>query len=560
MLKSLSVRNVVLIESLDIDFNVGFTVLSGETGAGKSILLNSLGLLLGGRTETSLIRSGADKLSVTGVFEVTSKNKIYSLAQKYGLDIDSDIIIKRIIATDGKNKILFNDQIITLKLLKELSQNLVEIHGQHDNQGLLDPANHCDILDTYGAYDNDIKNTQAAYTTYKNALKELETKEEKPQKIQEDEQNLRHWVDELKKANPQKEEETTLRARRTELMNAEKIIEKLNNAYACLNGETSIIDNIAKARNAISRANEIVNNKYIEIEQNLENALYNLNDSLEQIENSSADISLNQNEIDNIETRLFLLKDLAKKHHTEIEQLPEKLKELENLLNNIEADANNIDELKIKVKNLYDKYIKSAEILSKKRTAAAQKLDKNIMQELPPLKMEKAIFKTTIKRKAENGWNENGLDSICFEVSTNSDTPLGPLSRIASGGELSRFMLALKVNLAQQNTQETLIFDEIDAGIGGATAEAVGERLSRLSKSEQVFVVTHSPQVAACADEHYKVEKHIINGATTTKITRLDSLGKREEIARMLAGEKITQEARAAARVLLDKEPQPTLF
>ncbi len=560
MLKSLSIRNVVLIESLDIDFNMGFTVLSGETGAGKSILLSSLGLLLGNRTEVSLIRSGADRLSVTGIFEVSCVNKIYNLAQEYGLDIDGDIIIKRIITADGKNKILFNDQIITLKLLKELTQNLVEIHGQHDNQGLLDPATHRDILDAYGAYDNDIKNTQEAYLFYKNALKELEHKEKSLQKAQENEQNLRHWVDELKKANPQKEEEITLRTRRNELMNAEKIIDRLNSAYAYLNGEFSVADNIAKARNAISRANEIVNNKYVEIEQNLENALYTLNDTIEQIENYSTDISLNQNEIDNIETRLFLLKDLAKKHHTEIEQLPEKLKELEMLLSDIESNADDINELKTKVKNLYDKYIKNAEELSRKRIITAQKLDLNIMQELPPLKMEKAIFQTTIKKKTEDNWNETGLDSVSFEVSTNPDTPLGPLNKIASGGELSRFMLALKVNLAQQNTQETLIFDEIDAGIGGATAEAVGERLSRLSKSEQVFVVTHSPQVAACADEHYKVEKSVTNGVTTTRVTKLDASGKREEIARMLAGEKITEEARAAALALMNKEPQPTLF
>jgi len=560
MLKSLSIRNVVLIDSLDIDFSKGLVVLSGETGAGKSILLDSLGLLLGRRAETSLIRNGKDKLSVTGVFEASPENKIYALAQEYDLEIDGDIIIKRTITADGKNKILFNDQIITLKLLKELAENLIEIHGQHDNQGLLNPAYHGEILDNYGAYDKALKNTQESYITYKELLKEYTQKEELLNKARLDEQNLRHWVQELQKAAPQKGEEEELKQRRSELMNAEKIIDKLNSAYAVLNGANSVTDNVSKARNAISRANEIVNNKYAEIEQNLENALYAINDAIESIEASSADISLNQNEIDNIETRLYLLHDLAKKHRTEVDLLPEKLEELSLMLQNLEAGEDNLSDLKKEVSISREKYIKAAEELSQQRQKVGKNLDKNVLKELTPLKMEKAVFQTTITRKTEDSWSAKGWDNICFEVSTNPNTPLGPLNKIASGGELSRFMLALKVNLAQTNSQETLIFDEIDTGIGGATAEAVGERLSKLSKIEQVFVVTHSPQVASFSDEHFKVTKQTVDNITTTHLTKLDKKGKTEEIARMLAGETITNEARAAAQVLLDKEPQPTLF
>jgi len=560
MLKSLSIRNVVLIDSLDIDFSKGLIVLSGETGAGKSILLDSLGLLLGNRAETSLIRKGTDKLSVTGVFEVNQKNKIFEIAQEYDLDIDEELIIKRTITADGKNKILFNDQIITLKLLKELAQNLIEIHGQNDSQGLLNPAMHREILDTYGAYYKEAELVKTTYFAYKKAQQELKDKEEEINKARTDEENIKHWVQELQKVSPQKGEEESLNIRRHELMNAEKIIERLNSAYTNLNNGNSVIDSVAKARNAISKANEIVGNKYAEIEQNLENALYSLNDAVESIEACSSDISLNQNEIDNIETRLFTLRNLAKKHQTEVDMLPEKLQELSDSLQSLQDGEYNLNELRKEVDVLKANYIKNAEILSEKRKQTAQTLDENVLKELPPLKMEKAKFQTTIKTKEEENWSEKGWDSICFEVSTNPNTPFGPLNKIASGGELSRFMLALKVNLAQQSNEETLIFDEIDAGIGGATAEAVGERLSRLAKNEQVLIVTHSPQVAAFSDEHFKVTKNTVNNITTTTITKLNQEEKVEEIARMLSGEIITKEARAAALVLLNKEPQICLF
>lgn len=560
MLKTLSIRNVVLIDSLDIDFKEGLTVLSGETGAGKSILLDSLGLLLGNRSETTLVRTGADKLSVTGVFEVQPHNKIYEIAKEYDLEIDGDIIIKRIITAGGKGKILFNDQIITLKLLKEISQNLIEIHGQHDNQGLLNPATHCDILDSYGRYEKEIVAVQKAFTIYKATAKTLKEKEIALNKAKEDEENLRHWVQELEKLSPQKGEEENLRNRRSELMNAEKIIEKLNAAYSYLNGGNSVIEQISKAQNAISRANEIVNGKYTDIEQNIETALYSLNDAVECIEANSADISLNQSEIDDIETRLYALRSVAKKHQTEIDMLPEKLEELSEALYSLQNGEESLQELKAEVKLLREKYIESAGRLSEKRQQTARKLDENIMKELPPLKMEKAVFRTKVSPKDEREWSEKGWDTVCFEVSTNPNTPMGALNKIASGGELSRFMLALKVNLAQNSSQETLIFDEIDTGIGGATAEAVGERLARLGEKVQVMVVTHSPQVAAFSNEHFKVEKNTVENQTTTSLKKLDSIGKIEEIARMLAGEKITKEARAAAQVLVNKDKNLELF
>ncbi len=560
MLKSLSIRNVVLIESLDIDFSKGLTVLSGETGAGKSILLDSLGLLLGNRSEVSLIRSGADKLTVTGIFEINKDNNIHKLSEVYDLDINEEVIIKRVITQEGKNKIFFNDQPITLKLLKELSSNLIEIHGQHDNQGLLNPESHCEILDVYGKHDSLIEDLKSIYKKLKITQKELKNKEEEIEQFKQDEENISHWIKELEKASVKKGEEEELKIRRSELMNAEKIIDKLNIAYTSLNGSISVIEQITKARNAISKANEYVNGKYSNIEEVLENSLYNLNDIISEIENSSSDISLNQNEIDNIETRLFLLKDLAKKHRVEIDLLPNKLEELTDKLNNLQNKEEHLDELKETIKKLKQEYMIIAQKLSKSRQSSAEKLDKNMAKELPSLKMEKAKFKTNIATQSEEFWTETGWDKVCFEVSTNPNTPFGPLNKIASGGELSRFMLALKVNLTQTTQQETLIFDEIDIGIGGATAEAVGERLSRLSKCGQIFIVTHSPQVASFGDHHFKVEKISKDNTTTTHLIKLDENGKNEEIARMLAGEIITKEARAAASVLINKNTTDTLF
>lgn len=560
MLKSLSIRNVVLIDKLDIDFSNGLIVLSGETGAGKSMLLDSLNLLLGERSDSSLVRQGEDKLSVTGIFDVSKENKIHQIATEHCLDIDGDIIIKRIITSDGKNKILFNDQAITLKCLKELAQNLVEIHGQYDNQGLLNPITHCEILDNYGKYAPKQETVANIFKLYKQAEKDLEQKRQMLLKTRSDEENIKHWLEELERVNPQKGEEEKLKNRRNELMNAEKILEKLNTAYRSLNSGNPVVDSISKAHSALAKANEIVNNKYLEIEQNLENCMYNLNDAIEQIEVSLADISLNQNEIDSIETRLFLLRDLAKKHQTEVELLPEKKQELEIILQNIQEGEDNIKNLEQTVNVLKEKYISASKTLSECRKKTATELDKNIMQELSPLKMEKAIFQTLIKQKPEILWTANGWDDVSFTISTNPNTPMGPLNKIASGGELSRLMLALKVHLAGKNSQETLVFDEIDAGIGGATAEAVGERLSRLAQKQQVFVVTHSPQVAAFGDENFKVIKHTKNNVTTTSLNKLNSEDKLEEIARMLAGEKITNEARAAAQVLLNKDSQSTLF
>lgn len=551
MLKSLSIRNVVLIDKLDLDFQNGFSVLSGETGAGKSILLDSVGLLLGKRAEVGMIRGGCDKLSVCGSFEISDKKgELAALCAEYDLDFDHEIIIKRTLNQDGKGKIFFNDQPITQKLLKEIGSYLVEIHGQFDNQGLLNPATHLSVLDSYGAYPEKITALKTAFAVYKKAKDNRVNAEAKIAQAKADEDNLRHWVDEFQKMQPQENEQEELEEKRRQMMNAEKILENLDAAYKALN-QGGVQSALRQAQAAISRVNVLLNGKFDNIYSLLDTALVNADEAGEEIEAASNEVSLNQNELDAVEERLFALKALARKHNTTIEELPLVWQQMEESLRNLERGEDDIENLRKLEENAHKEYVKKATEVSQARLAAALRLDGKIQAELPDLKMEKARFMTQISTKPENQWNENGRDDVCFMVSTNPNTPYGSISKIASGGELARFMLALKVNLAQTSQVETMIFDEVDTGIGGATAQAVGEKLAKLGEQVQVLVVTHSPQVAAQSKYHYKVEKTTVDNVTTTSLRELSAAEKTEEVARMLSGEHITDEARAAAKVLI---------
>ena len=552
MLKTLSVRDVVLIDKLNLDFSDGLSVFSGETGAGKSILLDSLGLLLGNRAETGLIRTGAEKLSVSGVFEIKDKNNpFFALCKENELDVDDEIIIKRTLSRDGKGKIFLNDQPITARLLKELGAYLVEIHGQFDNQGLLNPATHLTVLDSYGGYVKNLEQTAATYQKYKTLQKQLMAAEQAYADAAKEEDNLRHWADELERAKIKPGEEEELNRKRTELMHAEKLIENLNLAYNSLQGR-DISNLIRKAQSALEKVNHLTENRFADIGEALDTALIQLDEAVSRIEEASSEINLNANEADAVEERLFALKALARKHACTIDSLPEVLKDFKNRLTALDKGGENIADLRRAVAAARREYMTQAEELSKLRTRTAATLDKAVMKELPPLKMERAVFATEITQLPENEWSGKGFDKVNFTVSTNPNSPRGALNKIASGGELSRFMLALKVNLSQKSSVETLIFDEVDAGIGGATAQAVGERLARLAGKVQVLVVTHSPQVASFSRRHFMVSKTTVDNVTTTKVHQLSAAEKKEEIARMLSGENITDEARAAADVLIN--------
>ena len=555
MLQSLSIRNVVLIDKLDLDFKSGLSVLTGETGAGKSILLDSLGLVLGNRAETSLIRQGEDKLSVTAQFSLQKQTPaLRALLNEYEIEADDELLIKRSLTRDGKGKIFINDQPAGAKLLKEIGKYLVEVHGQFDNQGLLNPANHLDVLDAYGAYKPLAERTAAAFAAYKKARAARQEAEKNIARAKEDEENLRHWVDELEKMNPRPDEEDELGKKRQEMMNAEKIIDSLNYAYGALTERADVQGAIRSAQSAMDKANTLVDGRYQTIIDMLDQALIDISETVNELEEVSHNVSLNQNELENIEERLYALRGLARKHNVAVSDLPQTLADFRNRLSTIELGEEGIAALRKAEDTAKLDYVKAANELSSARRAAALQLDNKVMSELPPLKMEKARFVTVVEKTDESGWSEKGFNNVYFTVATNPNSPQGPLNKIASGGELERFMLALKVNLAQSSSVATMIFDEVDAGVGGATAQAVGERLARLARDVQVLVVTHSPQVAACGNNHFKVEKSTADNVTTTTVRELTKIEKSEEIARMLAGEVITDAARAAAKVLIGAE------
>lgn len=551
MLRSLNISNVVLIDRLDIDFKSGFGVLTGETGAGKSILLDALGLILGKRAETSLIRKGSDKLTVTAVFDNIDDSEFQTLLSENDLEADSEIMIKRTLTTSGVGKIFFNDQPISVKLLKDIGKFLVEIHGQFDNQGLLNPANHIAVLDTFGNHDNLLLSCQTSYREYKTSVQKRILAERDVARAKEDEDNLKHWVAELEQLAPQIGEMDQLQIRRQELMHAEKIIENLNYAYLALTQGKDISSSLRAAQNGIDKANNYVGGKYDEIYASLDRALIEITDAIDQIETASSDIALNSSEQEQIDSRIFALKDVARKHNVSVDELPQTLQNFKQQLDSVQSGADYLALLHQEEQSKRISYIESATSLHNARVATAQKLDACVMGELPALKMEKAKFITMITAKGEGDWSANGFDDICFTVATNPNSPQGPINKIASGGELSRFMLALKVNLAKSGSIPTLIFDEVDSGIGGAVAQSVGERLARLGQTVQVLVVTHAPQVAALGSYHFKVVKSTQNDITTTTVYHLSAQERQEEIARMLAGETISDEARAAALKLM---------
>ncbi|MFV0626696.1 MAG: DNA repair protein RecN [Alphaproteobacteria bacterium] len=554
MLISLSVRNLVLIDRLELDFHGGLSVLTGETGAGKSILLDALGLVLGNRAETSLIRYGEEKLGVAADFIIKDKqHPIYDLFKEFELEADEEINIKRVLDTNGKGKIFINDQPITAKLLKEIGKLLVEVHGQFDNQGLLNPSNHLSILDSYGNYPKLLADTKEKHSTFLSAKKIRKSAEETLEKAKTEEENLKHWVDELEKLKISEDEEETLSKRRLELMNAEKLLDSLNYAFGSLTQSSDVQSALRSAQSAIEKANHLTDGKYDEIVEMLEQALIQTSEAVNSIESAAENISMNNNELENIEERLFALKAISRKHNVSISDLPNTLEKFRNELNTIVLGVDNINKLRQAEEQTKLDYIKSAKTLSEQRILAAKKLDENVMKELPPLKMEKARFITLVEKLEESSWGADGFDSVSFTVATNPNSPQGPINKIASGGELARFMLALKLNLAQSSSVKTMIFDEVDAGIGGATAEAVGDRLARLARDVQVLVVTHSPQVASKGDNHFKVAKSTKDNITTTQVSALSQEQRLEEIARMLSGENITDQARAAAEVLINK-------
>lgn len=552
MLTRLSIRNVILIDKLDLEFSTGLAVLTGETGAGKSILLDSLGLALGHRAEARMLRKGADQAVVSAVFDVAAGHPSRALLRENGIDADDDeLILRRVLGSDGRTKAFINDQPVGVGLLKQLGECLVEIHGQFETQRLLDPAGHRALLDAFAGHDADLDDVAAKYQAFRDMQVALEAAEEKARKALQNETFLRHAVDELQALAPASGEESTLAEKRRMLQHGEQISAAIQATEQLISAEGGAEDKLAKAVHEIERASGKAGGRLDETLATLMRALSEVADAGGFLERATADLDMDPQALEAAEERLFALRALARKHHVDVDALADLQGKLEAELADIDAGGETLKRLQAAVGAAKKAYQSAAETLGKKRRAAASTLDKAMATELAPLKLGTAQFVTQVSVLPEDRWSALGTDRIAFEVATNPGAEPGPLNRIASGGELARFMLALKVVLAEADPVPVLVFDEVDAGIGGAVAAAVGERLLRLGAGVQIFVVTHSPQVAAKGSRHLYVRKGADGKQAFTEVVALNGDERREEIARMLSGETVTSEARAAADSLL---------
>ena len=558
MLVSLSIGNVVLIESIDLTFGSGLCVLTGETGAGKSILLDSLGLALGMRASANLVRGANDGLSavVNATFIPDTAGKCFDLMTTHGLNIPEvgePVILRRSVDAAGKSRAFVNDQPISASLLRQLGNALVEIESQFATQGLMDNSSHMDALDDFAGLDELLTKVGALYNAYKEAQAALNEATVLTTKVQEEEKFLRHAVDELSSLDPLPHEESQLAEKRAFLMHGEKLIEAMDTADKTLTSGEGVESQISTAIRLLDRHTDASQGRFKPILEALERTQEGIVETLTLLGRAMADAEPDPQKLEDCEERLFALRAAARKYNVPVAELTQLGFQLEKQLSSVKDNETALQNKKEDRERAKANYVEGAKELSRKRKKAARELDKAVAIELPPLRLEKAKFTTLFEKRTEAEWGPKGIDQVRFEVSTVPGMPCGPLGRIASGGELARFLLALKVVLHQANAVETLVFDEVDSGVGGAIASAVGERLARLAKNAQVLVITHSPQVAAFGAHHLRVAKKDDGKKIITIVEDLDVSDRREEIARMLAGAEITEEARAAADSLLDE-------
>ncbi|MGO4711265.1 DNA repair protein RecN [Bradyrhizobium sp. 2TAF24] len=552
MLARLSIRDIVLIERLDIDFARGLAVLTGETGAGKSILLDAFALALGGRGDADLVRQGVEQGQVTAVFDVPKGHPAARILSENGLDDSGEMILRRVQLADGRTRAFLNDQAISVQTLKAVGAALVEIHGQHDERALVDASTHRRLLDAFAGLDKDVAALEVLWTARRTARTALDEHRAGMERAAREADYLRHASDELRTLRPQPGEETSLAERRTAMMQGEKIAEDLREAQEAVGGNQSPVASLAAAVRRLERraANspKLVEPavRAIDVAINaLEEADQHLNAALRAID-------FDPGELERIEERLFALRAAARKYSTPVDDLAALAERYAADMALIDAGAARLKVLEKQALEADQAYDAAAVKLSAARTKAAEKLNKAVNAELAPLKLERAKFMTQVDSDAKAP-GPQGIDRVEFWVQTNPGTRPGPMMKVASGGELSRFLLALKVVLSDRGSAPTLVFDEIDTGVGGAVADAIGARLARLAGKVQVMAVTHAPQVAARADQHLLISKDTRDKGkrVATSVATLMSEHRREEIARMLAGAEITAEARAAADRLL---------
>ncbi len=552
MLARLSIRDIVLIERLDIDFLKGLAVLTGETGAGKSILLDAFALALGGRGDASLVRHGAEQGQVTAVFDVPKKHPASAILRDNGLDDTGEMILRRVQFADGRTRAFLNDQTISVQTLKALGATLVEIHGQHDERALVDTATHRRLLDAFAALEKDVSAVEALWDARRTARTALDDHRAGMERAAREADYLRHASDELTKLNPQDGEETSLAERRTVMMQGEKVAEDLRDAQAAVGGPQSPVSALAAAVRRLERRAGTAPSLIEPAVKAMDAAINALEEADQHLNAALIAADFDPLELERIEERLFALRGAARKYSTPVDGLAALAHRYASDVALIDAGA---DQLKVleKAATAADKaYDAAAQKLSAARNKSAEKLNKAVNSELAPLKLDRAKFSTQIESDPASP-GPQGFDRVEFWVQTNPGTKPGPLMKVASGGELSRFLLALKVVLSDRGSAPTLVFDEIDTGVGGAVADAIGARLARLAEKVQVMAVTHAPQVAARADQHLLISKDALDKGkrVATRVATLAKDHRREEIARMLAGAEITAEARAAAERLL---------
>jgi DNA repair protein RecN (Recombination protein N) len=531
MLLGLAIRDIVLIDRLDLSLGPGLNVFTGETGAGKSILLDALGLALGHRADSALLRHGAERGSVSAEFEVPAGHAARRLLDEHGLAAEEVVVLRRVLDGQGRSRAYLDDQPVSVNLLRGLGESLVEIHGPGDHTALLNAAGHRDLLDAFGGLEGQGAAVERAWTEMGAAAAALEAAQARLAAARAEEEYLRHVAGELESLRPEPGEENALAETRALLVHAEKLGEAVAVAAAALADEGGAGDRLRAAERALEGVAGDAAGRLDGALSALGRATVEAGEAAAEVEALRRALAPEPGRLEQAEERLFSLRAAARKHGVPVDGLAD-------LERQMVAKLAALDDGADEVRGLGDE------------ADAAAELDAALIVELAPIKLDKARFETRVEALDEGEWTRHGADRVSFEVATNPGAPLGALARIASGGELSRLLLALKVVLARARSAPTLVFDEVDRGVGGATAHAVGERLSRLAAEAQVLVVTHSPQVAARTDHHWRVTK-AENGAALTRAEELDAEGRREEIARMLAGAEVTGEARAAAESLL---------
>ncbi len=553
MLVQLAIRDIVLIDRLELHFHEGLSVLTGETGAGKSILLDAFSLALGGRGDGSLVRHGEAQGQVTAVFDCPPDHPARRIAADAEIDTEGDLILRRVQVADGRTRAFVNDQPVSVQVLKSIGAALVEIHGQHDDRALVDPVTHRTILDAFGGLHAETRAVADAARRVREARSALNAHRARIEKAQKEADFLRHAVEELAKLKPEPGEEATLAERRLVMMGSEKVAKELNEAFDAVAGQSSVVPVLSAAVRKLERRSAQAPSLVDPSVKALDAALVAIDEARAVLEDALRQAEYDPRELERTEERLFALRAAARKYDVPADDLAALRERFVADVAAIDAGEEQLGGLERSLKEADEAYLIAARALSKRRRKAAEALDKAVQAELPPLKLERARFITQIDTD-EASRDPAGFDRVEFWAQTNPGTRAGPLLKVASGGELSRFMLALKVILADKGSAPTLVFDEIDTGVGGAVADAIGQRLARLSERVQVMAVTHAPQVAARAVSHFLISKEGVKGSdrVATQVTPLDERPRREEIARMLAGATITEEARAAAARLLE--------